>query len=290
MSRISKQEQQETSMNFSCVEIYPKVVVYRGLLSDSDVLYETMKKSSDDSQGKFYLNSWDKWSVFGMYSSQKYTPFSPSEQNEQMHKDEKYLVDRLAEASSIATKDYIKRFGIELPYNSRLTNSSFCKYGRNLESIKNNLTMQYHTDYIICEKDTPGQKFFLTCTAYINDDYDGGDIIFYINGDSINHKPKAGDILVFPSYAPYYHGVKTIRNGDKFMVRNFIVYDYDGTEEWLENQKTYGALKWAEMEKKRVDVEMEKYMLYAVGDKVLSYDEYSVSKYSSSGKFGPRAK
>jgi hypothetical protein len=34
------------------------------------------------------------------------------------------------------------------------------------------------------------------------------------------------------------------------------------------------------MEKKRVDIEMEKYMLYAVGDKVLSYEEYLLHRHS----------
>ena len=58
------------------------------------------------------------------------------------------------------------------------------------------------------------------------DDYDGGDICFYINGDFVNYKPKAGDILVFPSGMPYYHGVKTIRNGNKFFIRNFISQKY----------------------------------------------------------------
>ena len=140
------------------------------------------------------------------------------------------------------------------------------------------MTMQYHTDYIISQKDMPGEKFHTTCTFYINDNYNGGDIEFYINGVVVNHKPKAGDLVVFPSTAPYFHGVKTIPDGNKFFIRNFVMYDYDGSEEWLSNQKRYGAYRWAKMEFERIDEEDKRTMVYLQGDKKVSYDDLMVEK------------
>ena len=119
----------------------------------------------------------------------------------------------------------------------------------------------------------PGPKFHTTCTFYINDNYNGGDVEFYVNGDIINHKPKAGDLMVFPSGEPFYHGVKTIPDGNKFFVRNFVMFDYDGSEEWLANQKKYGAYRWAKMEFERIDFEDKRTMLYFKNGMPIQYDD-----------------
>ena len=102
----------------------------------------------------------------------------------------------------------------------------------------------------------------------------GGDIEFFVDGKTYNHKPKAGDILVFPSQEPYYHGVKTIKNGYKYFIRNFITYIYPGSETWLMNQRNYGAYKWMEMEKERLEKESKHNMLYILNGKRVTYDEY----------------
>jgi hypothetical protein len=122
----------------------------------------------------------------------------------------------------------------------------------------------------------PGEKFHTTCTFYINDNYNGGDIEFYVNGDITNHKPKAGDLVVFPSTVPYFHGVKTIPDGNKFFIRNFVMTDYDGSPEWLANQKRYGAYRWAKMEFERIENEDKRTMVYLQGDKTVSYDDLMV--------------
>jgi hypothetical protein len=135
------------------------------------------------------------------------------------------------------------------------------------------MTMQYHTDYIISEREAPGPKFHTTCTFYINDNYDGGDIEFYVNGDIVNHKPKAGDILVFPSDAPFFHGVKTIPTGNKFFVRNFVMFDYAGSPEWMANQMKHGAHRWSLIENERLEKENKINMLYFKNGIVINHDE-----------------
>ena len=262
-------------MEFSLehTELCKNVDIYTGLLPDADELYEIMKESEQNSKGRFYLRTWDQWSIFGTYAQQKHNDDEPRELGE-MYDKEKHLSDRVYEAYNIAINDYLTRHNITLPEGSELMTSSFSKYKDDVDHMHNNMAMQYHTDYIIGERDMPGRKFLLTCTTYINDDYDGGDIEFFVDGKTYNHKPKAGDILVFPSQEPYYHGVKTIKNGYKYFIRNFITYIYPGSETWLMNQRNYGAYKWMEMEKERLEKESKHNMLYILNGKRVTYDEY----------------
>jgi hypothetical protein len=247
--------------NFTSFELLPKVRVYQGLLPDVDKLLDIMKASERDSNGQYFFTPWVKWGTFGIYSHQKHIgqlPFSdhPREQ------EEKYLSDRTFEAYNIALEHYKKTYNIDFPNTASLQKSSFSKYDGNLPKPKNNLAMQYHTDFIISERDMPGSKFLLTCTTYINDDYEGGEIEFYFDDKFYPYKPKAGDLMIFPSQEPYWHGVKAVNNGHKYLVRNYLVYDYDGSPEWLEKQKSYGAYRWAKMEIERIERENPLNMKY----------------------------
>jgi len=240
--------------NYTVKPLYHKINVYKGLLPDHKEIFEIIK-STESNTGENYFNPWTAWSAFGLYSSTKDKNNVKDRlgSNETFDK-EYWAAERVWDSYNIAIEDYIKQYNIELPEGSALGSSSFCKYHTNVDALKNNLTMQYHTDFKQSEKDMPGKQFFLTCTVYINDDYEGGEIEFYVDGEFVPaYKPEAGDIMVFPSGEPYYHGVKTATRGNKYLIRNFMVYPNPGSPEWLKNQIEYGALKWAEMEKKRVD-------------------------------------
>jgi hypothetical protein len=51
--------------------------------------------------------------------------------------------------------------------------------------------------------------------AYINDDYEGGEIHF--PNQNITIKPKAGSLIMFPSQEPYVHEVMPITSGTRYM-------------------------------------------------------------------------
>jgi hypothetical protein len=196
--------------NLEYVELYPRVDVYRNVLSDPQKLYETMKKSEQTSEGKYYLRSWDPWAHFGTYSQAKDPAEIKDVSEDAMFLEEKDFADQVQKAYDLVLNDYIQRHSIELQPGWHFSGCSFSKYRDQVDVLNNKMTMQYHTDFIISERDMPGSKFQLTCTMYINDDYQGGDIEFFVDGNLINHKPQSGDILVFPSDAPYFHGVKTL--------------------------------------------------------------------------------
>ena len=259
--------------NLDWIEIYPGVIVYRNMLSNPEEAYETMMNSETSSDGKYFFRKWEPWSHFGTYTQAKFgEEFNEAIRDLNFDK-EKKLFDEIAISYDKAISHYFKHTGIDIPEGARYSGQSWCKYFNKIDTLKNKMTMQYHTDYIISEKDMPGPKFHTTCTFYINDNYNGGDIEFYVNGDIVNHKPKAGDLVVFPSTPPHFHGVKTIPDGNKFFIRNFVMSTYEGSQEWLENQKRHGAHNWAKKEFERLEHDNPRSMLYLKDNEIISYDK-----------------
>jgi hypothetical protein len=247
-----------TTDTFSRKTIYPNIDVYTNLLPDIDMIHEYMKESEQDSKGQYFVSDWSKWSIFGTYSSYESRDenhlIGKSPEFLERYRREKYFYDRILEAYELAITDYIEKNNLQMPPVWHKINPSFCKYNSEVEyGQEANLTMQYHSDYFEAESEMPGNKFLITCTMYINDDYDGGEIAFYVNGDRVEYKPEPGSIVIFPSKPPYYHAVKKIKNGNKFLVRKFITYPFAGTQEWLSNQMNHGPIRWAEMEKARLE-------------------------------------
>lgn len=54
----------------------------------------------------------------------------------------------------------------------------------------------------------------LSVLAYLNDDYEGGEL--YFPDHDVTIKPKRGSIITFPGNAHYIHGVKPITNGIRY--------------------------------------------------------------------------
>jgi hypothetical protein len=260
--------------NLEYTEIYPNVYVYKNVLKDPKKMYKVMKESEETAEGKYYLKKWDPWAHFGTYSQIK----NPAEIDQSILSEERFIkekefADEVQSAYDAVINHYVEKTNTPLPDEWRFSGCSFSKYNDQIDTMSNKMTMQYHTDHITSQRDMPGEKFYITCTMYINDDYEGGDIEFYVDGKLTNHKPQAGDIVVFPSTEPYFHGVKTIYNGQKFFVRNFVMYTFSGTKEWLSNQLKMGAYRWAKKEFERIEYEDPRNMRYLVDGILMEYDD-----------------
>ena len=254
-------------------EIYPNVIVYKNMLSNPEKAYKTMVKSESSSDGKYYLKAWTNWAKFGTYTQEKWGDELNNSEAGEMFDDEKKLATEIKDAYNKAIYHYTKYKGINLPNDATFSGHSYCKYFDQVDDLKNNMTMQYHTDYIISQRDMPGPKFHTTCTFYINDNYEGGDLEFYIDNNIINYKPKAGELVVFPSTDPYYHGVKQIFNGNKYFVRNFVMTTYEGSKDWLENQRFHGAYRWSKQEWDRIEKEDNDNMIYLSNGSKINWEE-----------------
>lgn len=135
---------------------------------------------------------------------------------------------------------------------------TLAKYIPDVDMIEHDeLTMHYHTDYMLKDSESPGEKFAITAVFYPNDDYGSGEISFRLIGEEgvleqIDYKPKAGDLVIFPSGHPYYHGVKRITGAPKYITRMYWQYDYKGSDDWHELNAKYGPEKFAELEHERI--------------------------------------
>lgn len=117
----------------------------------------------------------------------------------------------------------------------------------------------WHTDRLQGLEYAPGPKPILTVTLYLNDDYEGGEIAFLKGGEEkvIIYKPKAGDVVVFPSSNPFQHAAMPIlSNSSKYFIRHFVTWTYPGSKEWNDSAEKYGLDKWIEMENQRVQAEI----------------------------------
>jgi len=119
--------------------------------------------------------------------------------------------------------------------------------------------MMHHTDFQRNVAYSPGEKFGITAVFYLNDNYSGGEVMYrFLNDKDINiveedymYKPQTGDIVVFMSGHPHYHGVKIVTEGEKYIIRNYWRYDYSGHPLWLKLEEKHGKELWKEKEKER---------------------------------------
>jgi hypothetical protein len=240
-------------INLSSYEIYPLIRIYDSLLPDSDFLCSSMDRIEKENNGKYIYKKWDDWYSFGKYCSPNLNPSEHGGGINAAFDEEFNLFRRLRDATTLAVGNYVTINNVPIPDGSILTYPSLARYYTNV-TTGNSLTMQYHTDFVAGEWYWPGEKFLITATTYLNDNYDGGEIVFFIDGEKILHKPKAGTILVFPSGSPlfpgnqpYFHGVQKVTRGTKYLVRNYLKYTFNGTKKWFENENLYGKETWNEM-------------------------------------------
>jgi len=270
--------------NLSFTEIYPKILIYNNLFEDIDMVFNYLKETELKTEDTI-MGPWHDWYLFGKQS--KYQMNHELSEATDSLKKEKYLIESVNKAFLEATDHYIKYHNIDIDFNEKVNvegfqdrwrkmGPSFAKYFSNAGSnVEENRAMEYHTDFEIAKTKKPDYKFCITVTTYLNDNYDGGEIEFYINDNIITYKPKKGDVLVFPSGNPnflsqekelYYHAVKLVQNGEKYFVRQYWQrYEdvpEDSLKEWNERVSQYGEQETVVMYRNEYMVDPETTILY----------------------------
>lgn len=255
------------------IKLFPKIHVYKGLLNNCDDLVDILKKAEEDSDTTYLFKDWRPWSFFGTYVYQiNNDAIHSGAQNEKLQKEINYL-EMVKKAFFNSTSDFLKEYRLDLPEDWQMMGPSFSKYTTDQDEegrVGRGMSMSRHTDYVPWMKDVPGYKFALTCTMYLNDDYDGGEISFKVGDQYIDYKPVTGDVIVFPSGHPefladdhpYLHGVKKISGNPRYLIRFFYQFYHLGSEEWLKNEKKHGKEIWGKMEEERIQRDMRAYDFY----------------------------
>jgi predicted 2-oxoglutarate/Fe(II)-dependent dioxygenase YbiX len=104
----------------------------------------------------------------------------------------------------VAEKEYMASYGV---YFSDHDNYQLLKYGKG----------QYFTNHI---DDHPQYHRRLSSVYYLNDNYTGGEINF--PRFEISYKPKANEMIIFPSTYVYNHSVSEVTEGTRYAVASWI--------------------------------------------------------------------
>lgn len=254
--------------NFNFKKLDPNIFVYKDQFKNLDNLLLFLKKQE-----------WSPWYSFGeIYKLIKDGGFSsdtfPSSKEWKHYLELSKISDEESEIFNVfynLTKHYMTLLGISFD-NYLCSQIDVCKYydaNNNPNKTKHSAlyennslyTMHFHTDYPQESIGAPGNKQMVTCNMYLNDNYDDGDIEFkvFLNDGSykrITYKPEAGDVVIFPSKPPYWHGVKETINGEKQFVRSFWYVTETGSDEWIANEKKFGSDIWKKMEEERKTFEV----------------------------------
>jgi hypothetical protein len=253
-------------MSYSVKNICSGVYVYENAFANVDEVYQILKNSSLDESENSFIPKWSDWVGNWEGKASKVFPFSIKEST--TDKEEK-VMKILADSFISVYDDYIK--------NNRYTDNSIFQIsdfdpntssevaiekevsllmykGDQPDSKAGSRAMDYHTDTNHSDMDAPNYKKLITVTFYLNDNYEGGEISFFDQSKNkiYNYKPKAGDVTVFPSHRPYYHGVLPFYGNDRYLVRMFMVYASKGTEAWHNGVEEYGEDTWKSMNMSKI--------------------------------------
>jgi hypothetical protein len=259
--------------NLNKTIIYPKVVVYNNLLNDPKKITDMLKSNRGQSENNHHLIPWREWNPMGEIMNISFNDKVIETENKEKINQEECFLDIL-NAFNIASNDFFEMYSNKdgwpdfVTHFNRLVSPwsksgmSFLRYDPTTYNydIKNNkpgLAMDYHTDHASFNERYPGQKFIVTVTVYLNDEYEGGEISFLdeSTGSITNYKPKAGDVTVFPSGYPYFHGVLPVLSGDRYLLRMFWSWYHDGSQEWHDGYEKYGEQEWTKMQDQINEIE-----------------------------------
>jgi hypothetical protein len=248
-----------TENNFDIEKIQDTVWVFKKAIKNPESLIRYFEENGE----------WTDWYTFGKYAPN--TPFLvsfdtfPTEEDWENKKNEgengfgnvgkyeNYINDIFYHTTKLYCESN-KLFFDNWVYAAW----NIAKYIPN-ENNKDKYAMVHHTDFQREFSYNPGYKFAVTAVMYLNDNYDGGDVMFRFLDDNdvsvikedYRYKPQAGDIVVFMSGHPHYHGVKQISNGEKYIIRTYWRYSYPGHSLWLKLQEKYGEDAWKQLEEER---------------------------------------
>jgi hypothetical protein len=242
------------------IELYENIMIYKNVNDQPERLYEIVKESANNNSDRI-LGEWSDWQGFGRYIQTAFPELSklnpktgkPAEFNSQLindlktnskiQEDQKYLLLEISNGFNKTMDAYISKYKDMFNYNEeeitkdhdgnylplwKKEGPSICRYNKNIDTV---MSMRYHSDYVREPVKSPGYKFAITANYYFNDDYDGGELDFYIDGNLIKYKPVAGDWVVFPSghpdvlnknNQPYLHGVFPSFKTEKYLIRNYL--------------------------------------------------------------------
>jgi len=205
---------------------------YKNIIPDPASLIKKIedleiKRSETIGYESLHVRPWKPW-TYGhpgvdntVFCSQKFIPKSEDiPKDDLFYEEQKEISDILFGALEKGLQDYFSIY----PYSQKNIKSR--EKVMHLLKYKESGFLPAHSDHGISSR-------VLSALLYLNDDYEGGNIMFRHCG--IDMKPEAGSLLFFPSNFIYVHEVAAITSGVRYSLPNWYhnrknAYYSDGTE------------------------------------------------------------
>jgi hypothetical protein len=243
--------------------LMPGVLIYRNFFKNYENVLDFFKKSENKNFNKFLMEDFYKWGKYGIMTEVNSHPFnhtlfkSDYVIDNKIKEKEKEIFSNIVSTYNFIKNNYLKKYAnsniwpsfynkVNLMNEFDNTKIAFLKYeleemflndqGQKIKDIRP-VGSVFHTDVFKQDMDSKGSKLIFTVMMYLNDDYDGGEICFLSEDGQnvIGYKPKAGDIVAFPSCEPFWHGVLSFLKNDRYAIRANYFIDFDGSDEWHKN-------------------------------------------------------
>jgi hypothetical protein len=252
-------------MELKPIDLGNGILLFKNVLKDSKKTYEFILDSKTNDDPYFGKDIWHDWQPWGNYAK-AYPNLSGEYKTSDAYGAElqRECIDIFFGVLDIY-KEHFKgdaffaRHGFPEDYptsleelEQRIENKDFTFNMADLVLFETNKNVHPDWQMYIHQDTIPffgqNQNHMFNFNIYVNDDYQGGEIIFFktegcekveyvdsvtglteeawIVEDYFEYKMKAGDAMIFP--VDLYHGVKPIaESGTKFYIRQFITHVTD---------------------------------------------------------------
>ena len=184
---------------------------WENALSFPEHLKDFIDKIDEEPESYSRISKWENWTasddnklVYGKTKNIDRSKLKISTGSDILDKKTLYIANSFLMAFQMCTDRYL---------DSRKLDKN--KYDLNLDRItikawNEGQSMGPHFD-----GQDGNKNLAFSLVAYINDDYEGGEINF--PNHNVTIKPKSGSLIMFPSQEPYIHEVKPIVSGTRYM-------------------------------------------------------------------------
>lgn len=174
-------------------------------LAPGILVFENIKTSKID----YSILPWEKATV-----SQAHTN---SYQDNQLRNNSRIFLSKVSHPSLEELEQQLLGISYHCLFMQNPT-AKLVNYGFDLLKYEVGEHFNLHADLI------PGHPIYgkreVSLLAYLNDDYEGGEIHFPNQG--LKYKPKTGDMLLFPSNIDYLHAGLRVTKGTKYVAASWF--------------------------------------------------------------------
>lgn len=186
------------------------IFIYKDVFPDTKKMIDFIESTEINSDNTI-ISRWNNWKSSSndiQYGYEKNIYFQDQKIVTEFNMEEFMFFQVVKNGLSACIKHYCNKHNIEEP------------------RIQNHFTVKKYSvgadmgDHVDDHMNKNMPEPYLSCIFYLNDDYEGGELLFRLQ--DLNIKPEAGSVVIFPSVAPFFHNPRPVRVGTKYMIQIFL--------------------------------------------------------------------